>query len=345
MKVILGDNLGQKKWDEFVTSNSSDFGLLQSWGWGEFIKKTKKQENKKIRNQRSGIILRLMVVETGHVPSVSREQILAVVQIIKQPLKLGKSYFYIPRGPIIRRDGESISKILDLLLGEVQELAKKENCIFLRLDPSWQENYLDNKNLKFVGQVQPKQTLILDLDKIEEELLAGMKAKTRYNIKVAQKHGVEIIDGPEYFEDFWRLMQKTSSRQEIVPHIKDYYQKMLESLGDSIKLIVAKFDQKIIVANLVVFFGDWCVYLHGASDYQYRQIMAPYLLQWETIKLAKQAGKKYYDFWGVDQDKWPGVTRFKTGFAPKQKFTKYIGAWDEVYSKFWYTIYNLLKKK
>lgn len=115
--------------------------------------------------------------------------------------------------------------------------------------------------------------------------------------------------------------------------------KVLSSNGIA-KIIVAKYQDKIIATNLVIFFNDWCVYLHGASNYDYRDKMAPYLLQWETIKKAKQQGKKYYDFWGVDEKKWPGVTRFKYGFAPNQDLTQYIGAWDEVYDAMWYNIYG-----
>ncbi|MEK7653049.1 MAG: peptidoglycan bridge formation glycyltransferase FemA/FemB family protein, partial [Patescibacteria group bacterium] len=252
-------------------------------------------------------------------------------------------------------------------------------------DPAWVNlplipSFVRRGGFRRVGQVQPKKTLILDLEKSEEEILAQMKSKTRYNIKVAEKHGIKIdffLDLPltpslkqgggtippspltpslkqgggesrlgEGLEEFWQLMQKTSARQEIVPHPKIYYQKLLETLGEKgiIKLIVAKFEDKIIAANLVAFFGDWCAYLHGASDYEHREKMAPFLLQWETMKMAKETGKKYYDFWGVDEKKWPGVTRFKTGFAPEEKITEYAGAYDIVYSRMWYNGYRILKK-
>ena len=111
-----------------------------------------------------------------------------------------------------------------------------------------------------------------------------------------------------------------------------------------VKLIAANYQDKIIAANLVAFFGDWCAYLYGASDYDERDKMATYLLQWETIKMAKREGKKYYDFWGVDEKKWPGVTRFKTGFAPNEKITEYVGAYDSSYGFLWYNLYKIIKK-
>ena len=170
-----------------------------------------------------------------------------------------------------------------------------------------------------------------------------MKPKTRYNIKVAQKHQIKIDRGENYFPDFWRLMQKTSLRQEIKPHPQNYYKKMLATLGEEgiIKLMVAKYQGRVIASNLMVYFGDWAVYLHGASDYEYRQYMAPFLLQWQAITEAKNQGKKYYDFWGVDEKKWPGVTRFKKGFGAEKNFVEYLGADDEIYSKIWYNIYRL----
>ncbi len=196
------------------------------------------------------------------------------------------------------------------------------------------------------GQIQPRRTLILDLVRSEEELLSAMKPKTRYNIKVAQKHCVKIDEGDEYFADFWRLLRQTADRDEFTAHGEDYYRKMLEALSPAglLRLIAASYDGKVVAANLVVFFGDWCCYLHGASDYACRDKMAPQLLQWETILLAKSLGKKYYDFWGVDERRWPGVTRFKTGFAPETAFTSYAGAFDLPLNKFWYWIYKLLKR-
>ena len=168
-----------------------------------------------------------------------------------------------------------------------------------------------------------------------------MKPKTRYNIKIAEKHRIKIDQGKEYFEDFWELMKKTSKRDQFVSHPKEYYLKM----SDFMEIMVAKYEDKVIAANLTVFFGDWCVYLHGASDYNFRDKMAPYLLQWETIKKAKKQGKKHYDFWGVDEKKWPGVTRFKTGFSPKTGFAEYAGAWDEAYASLWYGLYKLIKRQ
>lgn len=334
MKIVSVEENLQNKWEDFIKDNSTDFGLLQSWGWGEFQKVLGRK------------IFRLVVVE--------QDQIMAVALVIKMPLGFGKFYFYIPRGPILLDNTglvDSQYDVLTSLFAHLELLAKKEGAIFLRFDPAWQDNeqvaaIMNDFGFISAGQVQPKGTLILNLGASEEELLAQMKSKTRYNIRVAEKHGVEVDEGDGYFDDFWRLIQKTSDRQEISSHSKKYYQGILQSCSDkqSVFLAVAKHQGNVVAANMMVFFGDWLVYLHGGSDYRFRNLMAPYLLQWEMIKKAKHQGRKFYDFWGVDKEKWPGVTRFKLGFNPTASVTKYIGAWDAVYRPLWYNLYKLASK-
>jgi len=108
-----------------------------------------------------------------------------------------------------------------------------------------------------------------------------------------------------------------------------------------VELFVAIYNKKIIVANIVMFYKETAIYLHGASDYQYRNLMAPYLLQWQQILEAKERGCSEYDFWGIDEKKWPGVTRFKRGFGGKE--IVYPGAYDLVFQPTWYRIYKLAK--
>jgi len=469
MKIINGEQIGQPEWDRFVSANAADFGLLQSWEWGEFQRKSQGP----MTNDQSNTIIRLAVVDDdfsplldeGELPTgiAGTEGILAVAQIIKKSLPFGLCYFYLPRGPVINviasdlplsgtgergnpeaqknndesgvdniKDGIAAvvpprlgvgtelprNDILVFLFNEIKKIAKIEKAIFLRFESAWpvedvvetghapslrtgfsesrsvetrfiaspfagshhpdplkritppraggdelinagcadtppsprcsfgEAGQVGGEKLIPAGQIQPRQTLILDLAKSEEELLSAMKPKTRYNIKVAQKHCVKIDEGDGYFADFWRLLRQTADRDEFTTHDEDYYRKMLETLSPSgiMKLVAASYDGKVVAANLVVFFGDWCCYLHGASDYACRDKMAPQLLQWETILLAQSLGKKYYDFWGVDENKWPGVTRFKTGFAPETAFTSYAGAFDLPLNKFWYWIYKLLKR-
>jgi len=256
------------------------------------------------------------------------------IGIIRYNLPFGKSYLYSPRC-----EGKFFS---DLFLEKIKEIAKQENAIFFKAEPR------DNINLKQFGfvkahDIQPKKTLILDITKSEQELLDKMHYKTRYNIQLAQRHGVKIRNPkPETrnFDAFWRLMEQTTKRDGFRPHPKEYYKKLLEI--PNVELFTAEFENKIIAANIVVFYNKQAIYLHGASNYEQRNLMAAPLLQWEQIKEAKKRGCAKYDFWGIDEEKWPGVTRFKKSFNGKE--IEYPGAFDLVFQPFWYKIYKIARE-
>ena len=326
--MLVEKNSDQQQLEEFIKLNALDGGFLQSSGWAKFQENFGRQ------------VFRLTVKED--------EEILGEIMLIKHQVLKFFNYFYAPRGPVLSKNlsTERLNEVFKILLKEIKLLARKEKVFLLRLDPAWKNSdLLVSNNFKFIGSVQPKSTLILDLSLSEEELLKQMKPKTRYNIKVAQKHGVEISlveNSDQMFEEFYQLLIKTAKRDEISIHSKDYYHKMLKI--PACQLAVARYQGKVIAGNLMVFFGDWAIYLHGASDYQFRDKMAPYLLQWEMISYAKKNNFKFYDFWGADEQKWPGVTRFKSGFAPKRIFTLYVGAYDYYYSKLLYQVYGIIKK-
>jgi lipid II:glycine glycyltransferase (peptidoglycan interpeptide bridge formation enzyme) len=256
------------------------------------------------------------------------------INIIEHNLPFGKSYFYSPRC-----GGNFLS---EQFLNKVKEIAKQGNVIFLKVE-SQEKIDLKDSRFKKSNNIQPTKTIILDITKSEQELLNQMHYKTRYNIQLARKRGVEIRNPKSEirnFEEFWRLMQETTRRDGFRPHPKEYYRKMLEIPG--IELFVAEFQNKIIAANIVVFWEKTVIYLHGASDYEHRNLMAPHLLQWEQIQEAKKHGCLEYDFWGIDENKWPGVTRFKKGFGGKE--IEYPGAYDLVFQPTWYSIYKIARK-
>ena len=198
--------------------------------------------------------------------------------------------------------------------------------------------------------IQPRQTILLDFTKEESELLQKMHPKTRYNIRLAERHGVSVekVDlSEENFEMFWKLLIETSKRDKFSTHPKKYYKKMIETLGGSendahIALFVAKYKGKPLAAELVMFFGETATYLHGASSEEERGVMAPYAIHWEIIKEVKKMGYKYYDFWGIDEKKWPGVTRFKRGFGGEE--ISYPETFDLPVQKLWYKIYCWARK-
>ena len=264
------------------------------------------------------------------------------VSVIKHELRLGKSYLYSSRPSPSDLGGQSY---FGEILHKINGIAKEENAIFLKIDFEGIDG-IDLKDFKFVksANIQPQRTLILDIAKSEEELLGQMYSKTRYNIGLAEKKGISARGGSalggKNFEEFWKLMEQTTKRDGFHAHPKEYYRKLLEIPG--VELFVAEYQNKIIAANIVVFYNKTAIYLHGASDYEQRNLMAAPLLQWEQIREAKKRGCAEYDFWGIDEIKWPGVTRFKKGFSGKE--IDYPGAHDLIFQPLWYKIYKIARK-
>ncbi|MFA5318495.1 MAG: peptidoglycan bridge formation glycyltransferase FemA/FemB family protein [Patescibacteria group bacterium] len=270
------------------------------------------------------------------------------VLLIKKSLPAGKSYLYAPVCSLR-------PSVFSNFLNKIKELAKKERSIFLRVEPQ-ERLEIGNWKLEIVrsNDVQPSRTVILDLNNNEEELLANMHQKTRYNIRLAEKKGVKIKES-QNIEDFWKLMKETTKRDGFRGYGEEYYREMLQidpsaplrfAQDDkqemNVKLYAAEYENKILAAGIFVFYGDTATYLHGASTHDNKNVMAPYLLHWEMIKLAKKEGYKYYDFYGIDEKKWPGVTRFKKGFGGKE--INYPGAFDIIFSGGWYFVYAALKR-
>lgn len=320
MEVKNYDN--KYEWDKWlINQNQSEF--LQSFEWGEF---QTIMGNKVIRLGGNGW----------------------QVQGFEHQLGLGFKYFYIPR-----------LGINNVGIKELVEFCGKNKYAFLRIEPLKQLSYALGP-VAYTHNRQPKQTLVLDLTKTEEEILALMHPKTRYNIHIAERHGV-VISQEKNADIFWQLNLETTTRDSFRSHDKKYYERMLDS-GISHQL-TAYYKGKPIASNILISFGDTIVYLHGASSGDWRNLMAPYLLQWEGLKLGKSLGCKFYDFWGVaprvfESDikqhscfynlcwevnhPWSGVTRFKAGFGAEYK--EYPEACDIILKKWQYTLYKLVRK-
>lgn len=266
------------------------------------------------------------------------DKLVAVFNAIKKNLGLSLFYYYLPRGPVFLTDLEENKKkaALDFLETEF----KKRGSVFLRIEP--REKKLI-RGAKTSINLQPQKTLMLDLSLSLEDLLNSFHAKTRYNIKLAEKKGVKIKteNTTEAFNSFWSLMTETGKRDAFKIHNQTHY-KLLATFNSSfIKLFTAEFEGKVIAAGLFSFYGNKATYLHGASSYSNRQLMAPYLLQWTVIKQAKELSYKYYDFYGIDDKKWPGVTRFKKGFGGFE--VDYAGTSDIILNSGKYYFYQILR--
>ena len=268
-----------------------------------------------------------------------REQLVAVVRLIRRPLGGKFCYYYSPRGPIVKPISEDP---WPQLITDLGARLKKERALFWRIEPgSYWINY-DFSSLGFYRgpDTQPSETRILSLDCPAEELLSKMHPKTRYNIRLASKRGVTVRQGSQDdFASLWSLLLITSKRDNFHLHRREYYLALINS--PAIKFLIAEYHGQVLAAGIFAYWGDMAIYLHGASGDKHRELMAPYALQWQAIKLAHDLGARRYDLFGISSQKWPGVTRFKQGFGGD--IIHYPGTFDWPFFKGSYNIYTILR--
>jgi lipid II:glycine glycyltransferase (peptidoglycan interpeptide bridge formation enzyme) len=269
------------------------------------------------------------------------------------PLPLGKYYLYAPYGPV----GDLRFEILDFRF-LMQELRRKfPDAVFARLEPK-NSNLISYFSSLFAKtkNIQPGKTLIVDLSKSDEQLLGEMHHKTRYNIRLAQKHGVEVKDqfsisvGSGFFlREAVDLLVETAARQGYKGFNTDYYNKLISHFTlhnrGNLKLHVYKavYQNKLLASAIMIDCGHTRTYLFGGSSDEFKNVMAPYLLHWQAMQDAKSAALKYYDFWGTETSagKQAGFVRFKMGFGGQEKI--YAGAWDYSFRLWQYKIYKLFR--
>lgn len=254
------------------------------------------------------------------------------------------------RGPVC--DPHDRDTLADLIDG-ARMLAKKYHAYSLKLDPdilSSDQEFLsimqdlgfklpssDGKN--FEG-IQPRYVFRQQIEGLsQDELMAQFHSKWRYNIRLAQRKGVEVrIEGKEAVPVFSQLMLETGVRDGFVVRGADYFSAMLDNLGDHARLYMAYYEGTPIAGTLAIAYGDKVWYLYGASSNEYRNLMPNYLLQWNMMCWALELGCRIYDFRGVSGDLSEdnplyGLYRFKKGFGGD--FTEFVGELDLVLRPFW----------
>jgi len=295
---------------------------LQSNEWGEFRKKTG--------------------IKAMRVDGIQ----ITIHQIPHTPWAIG----YIPKSPLPNK--EAILKL--------RRIGKEEKCIFIQLEPNVEKSQIDKELKPAFHPLFTKYTFILDLTKSEEELLKKMHPKTRYNIKVALKHGVKIVqdDSDEAFEDYLKLTEETTKRQGFYAHTQKYHRLMWETLRQAqgkldankltAHLFLAKYKEQTLAAWILFAYKDTLYYPYGASSSLHREVMASNLMMWEAIEFGKKLGLKKFDMWGAlgnnpdKNDPWYGFHRFKEGYGPKH--IEFLGSFDLVISPILYEIYKILDK-
>jgi lipid II:glycine glycyltransferase (peptidoglycan interpeptide bridge formation enzyme) len=228
------------------------------------------------------------------------------------------------------------------MLEELKKIGREKNAIFIKLEPNVvsDDTSLLKKYCVPGKRLFTPESFIVDLTKPEDELLKSFSSKTRYNIRLAQKHGVEVVEdnSEEAFKKYLELTFATAKRQGFYAHTKKYHQLMWDYLHDSIAhLLTAKYKGKILTAWILFVWKDTLYYPYGASSEEHREVMANNLMMWKAILFGKKLGLKKFDLWGKEEGK--GFTKFKEGYNPK--VVTFIGTWDLVINKPVYTIYRL----
>jgi peptidoglycan pentaglycine glycine transferase (the first glycine) len=352
----------QASWDALVAAAPQGH-LLQSWAWGEL-------------KSRFGWRVQRFAVEG------------ACAQVLYRHLPAGLgSIAYVPKGPLLDWTDSAAAR---RMLEAIRPLALAQRAICLKIEPNAAEkagapccsgmpeehdeaqkpSIADGtaartpdlaERLAALGfrpstqTVQPRRTLLIDLDAEPEALLARMKQKTRYNIRLATRRGVQVRAGRE--EDlpaFYHLMQRTAERDGFGIHTQDYYESahhllVKPGLG---RLLLAEHEGTLLAGMVVMAFAGEACYMYGASADEGRNLMPTYLLQWESMLWAKEMGCQTYDLWGVPDEEaevleagfperseglW-GVYRFKRGFGGR--LVRSPGAWDLVYAPLRYRLYQ-----
>ena len=305
----------QKKWNHFLFKNQGL--ILQSFEWGKI------QDNN----------LKLAVLKN--------KKRIAQGLFIEKKLPLGKKYYYCPW---INNLDFQILKLF------IQDIKKDKNCLFIRFEPQnfFEERkiYCKFQNIKKTLNLQPQNVWILNLEKTENDLLQQMKSKTRYNIRLAKKKRLTTHCGTSQkkLETFLELLKKTSKRHKFKIHPKNHYEKIIKNLGSKkmARIFIIYYKKTPLAASIITFFNNEAYYMHGASSDEHKNLMAPYLMHWQAILYAKKVGCKIYNFGGIDQKGWEGISKFKKSFGGK-KIT-YSQAFDVIVDKKWYNIYQISKK-
>lgn len=320
MDLRILDDSYRSEYDEVVTH------VIQSWQWGEFRKSLG------IPLLRYGLfkdnkLIRAFQISFHKVPGMN------------------KFVGYFPKGPFPDKE----------LALALKQVAKEHNCIFIKTEPNIEIDALGKVDSNFKKALKPlftKYNFVLDLSPTEEELLKNMHQKTRYNIKVAVKKGVEVevSDSKEALEKYLKLYFETTKRQGYFGHNENYHRKVYETFYKSgqVRFVIGSYQGTPLTAWMLLIFKDKLYYPYGGSSHLHRDVMSSNLVAWEAIKLGKSLNLAYFDMWGAlgpdadPKDSWYGFHKFKMGYGGR--LVEYLGSFDIVENAALYYAFNSVDK-
>lgn len=305
--------------------------VLQTWGWGAFQARVGRP------------VARMFILDGGRP--------VAAAQVLHHRYPLGFHSLYLPHGPVIDQGALTSLALADSLADGLRALAQEAQAVFVRLEPPQAQPLVARLPLRPVAGLQPQTTHVLDVRQSEAELLAALHQKTRYNLRVAERSGVRVTQGgAELTETFLGLLRATEAREQVRFFTPQYFQALWSEpeLAPHLTYFLAWVGPTPVAGSLIVRTHDTAVYLHGGSIREHREKMAPYVMHWTAIRVAKQQGLQWYDFRGVApaaapaDHPWAGFSRFKRGFGGVD--VTYPGAYDWVRRPFWYGLYRLAQR-
>ncbi len=343
-----------EEWNSAVLT-LPDPHILQSWEWGAFKAKY-------------GWTPTRVLWCDGATPR-------AAAQVLRRPLPHTPfGVLYIPKGPVMDYSDRPLG---EETLGLLEGMAREQRAIFAKIDPDIKpaesvppasDPLLPSRRWRASReQIQFRNTVLLDLRPAEDQLLAAMKPKTRYNIRLAQKRGVRVELGTrEEMPLFYEMYAETSERDHFLIRPFSYYR---DAWGGFLapdgamaqdrtfapdrgtaqgraQMLLARLGDETIAGLYLMVFGTRAWYFYGASRTAHRDAMPNHLLQWQAIRWAKAHGCTVYDLWGApdtldERDPMYGVYRFKEGLGGK--FTRHIGACDFVVHPPLYFLYAVVR--
>ena len=293
-------------------------------------------------------------------------------QILSRGFSARLSILYAPKGPLLNWSNESLR---NRALNDLQAFAKKQGAVFLKIDPDVVQGRgipdLDGDSADKSGlaakaqltrqgwlyssdQIQFRNTVLIDLFASEEEMLARMKPKTRYNVRLSERKGVVVRVGDiNDLPMLYKMYAETSVRDGFVIRDEKYYMTVWKLFMQNQSLtsksqplafpLIAEVENIPVAAIFLFMFAGRAYYVYGMSSNLHREKMPTYLLQWEAIKRARSSGCSIYDLWGApevfdESDSMWGVYRFKEGLGGQVIRT--LGAYDFAPAKLWYKLYT-----
>lgn len=312
---------------------------------------------------------------------------LSPLLVLTRRLSPGAQIAYVPHGPeapqlvAAGEAGAGGGGAADAAIGVLAELAAgvmvqlERRPLFVRFDVPFEEAATDGL-VRAPTDIQPPSTVIIDLRQEEEVLLGAMKSKTRYNVRLAGKRGVEVREGrvrapaareategalggagapgaepADDLDRWYELYRETAARDRIAIHSAAYYRALFDTAAVypavDLSLLVAEHEGELLAGIIVLRFGGTATYLYGASSNRKRNLMAPYALQWEAMRRSRAAGAAHYDLFGVPPADDPGhpmhgLFRFKTGFGGR--ILHRAGGWDYPARRAGYALYRAAER-